>query len=526
MSANETRGFVHSHERVRPHVTLRVPLRFLGRCRELHEVLVEDGECPPRHEQAETDGRVRGPQQQFPPLVAHALAREFAEVLDRSADHAVGGRIHGEPELGCEHRPAEDTERIIAERALIDDAEDSPLEVGAPAAWIEEFARERIFRNGVDGEVAAVGRVGGVYPRIGVHREAAVPGRHLGFAAREGHVNGAWTVAQLEHAERAPDLAWSTTVPHEGTHGVGSKAKHLEVEVCRVAAQETIPHGAADEEGSATGLADPRGDARHSIWKGDHGASIARELTVSRTRQDTDGNDTHMGLNTTLHSRRTRAIVEHAIVPAVTMVGAGLVALFFFTASAPRPSAPSVAQRPRAPEPTLTTLLRPVPHVLPSFTAAPFLPLPSPTASPVPTASPRPAPRHAVAINTISVSQDPYGTESNDLVVSGTSSTTLYVHGTASHNDTCTPIGTSAAYAVELYPAADSSCAESNSCAPVGGVGSVECRAGSDTARFQLRVVLGPASPTGTWVAKVTVRDADGSGVSASASTTFTLSGN
>lgn len=171
-------------------------------------------------------------------------------------------------------------------------------------------------------------------------------------------------------------------------------------------------------------------------------------------------------------------------------------------------------------------------RILPAFTvsptAGPLFPTPVPTATPTPTPTPTPPTPHTVTINDISVSLDPYGGGVDEVpapAAGGT--TTLYVHGSASHNTACTPIGTPIAYTLEVYPAADGSCAASSHCITGSFVSAVQCPAGTnpESARFQFHVTLSSVISTGSWVARATVNDQDGSGASASASHTFTLGG-
>lgn len=130
------------------------------------------------------------------PLAREAVLREGAAELDR-----LGGDL--EFESGDELHEPEDAEGILGEVGA-DVAQHAPTEVVLAVPGVDELAGEGVAEDGVDGEVAAGGRLGVGEVRVGGDGEVAVPGAQPRLAAGQGHVDV--KAVELDDAEGGADL--------------------------------------------------------------------------------------------------------------------------------------------------------------------------------------------------------------------------------------------------------------------------------------------------------------------------------
>lgn len=97
-------------------------------------------------------------------FVVDAFGGDAADAVGVSRKGGEGGGLDGEAEAGGETDGAEEAEVIFGEAGggVADGADEAGFEVGLAAVEIESVAGEGIEVEGVDGEVAAGGIVGGV----------------------------------------------------------------------------------------------------------------------------------------------------------------------------------------------------------------------------------------------------------------------------------------------------------------------------------------------------------------------------
>lgn len=149
-------------------------------------------------------------------------------------------------ELAGEADAAEDAERVFPEAGgrVADSADDAGGKVFPATVQVEKAVTERIFGEGVDGEVAA-GEVfldGGAEGDVGPARAAAV-----GVAAERGDLAPEALDADAEGAEALADGGNGGAEPaDEGLDGIGVGVGGV-VLVVGVDADETVTQGAADE---------------------------------------------------------------------------------------------------------------------------------------------------------------------------------------------------------------------------------------------------------------------------------------
>src|SRR5205814_5485956 len=83
---------------------------------------------------------------------------------------------------------AQDPQTIFPKCFGRDRPQDFCVEIFKPAKWIEDFARQRIFENRVDCEIAARGRIFDRHRRIAFDDERAMAAAGLAIATRQRDV--------------------------------------------------------------------------------------------------------------------------------------------------------------------------------------------------------------------------------------------------------------------------------------------------------------------------------------------------
>lgn len=250
VSVSEGGGDVEGLEGVFPDVALGVPEGCL---------LAADGglelgiEARPAAvaEKAESERGALPLEEELLPFVAEPLAREAvlregAAELDR-----LGGDL--EFESGDELHEPEDAEGILGEVGA-DVAQHAPTEVVLAVPGVDELAGERVAEDGVDGEVAAGGRLGVGEVRVGGDGEVAVPGAQPRLAAGQGHVDV--KAVELDDAEGGADLVKAVVGGEKRTEDVGLQVVDLDVDVLGGASQQGVAHTAANQKGTAARRAD------------------------------------------------------------------------------------------------------------------------------------------------------------------------------------------------------------------------------------------------------------------------------
>src|ERR1044071_8347031 len=151
---------------------------------------VEFGEELGRDDQAveptEADGVLRRNDENLLQLAPDALGREVCEV-DGEAE-LYGLPFDLEPEARGELRGAQDAQGVLDEGLRGDGAQQFRLHVCEPPMRVDDLAVERVFEDGVDGEVAAARGLFEGHGRVAFDVEAAVPAPRLALAPREAHV--------------------------------------------------------------------------------------------------------------------------------------------------------------------------------------------------------------------------------------------------------------------------------------------------------------------------------------------------
>ncbi len=182
-------GAVDDHQRVHPHVALRVPLGIL---------LAADQRLQLRPQLVDHAEVERQPQADRRPLAPAAAASRTRPRCARRADRRAewrgrSPRSRREPrvEAGRELQRPQHPQAVVAERHRIDDPQHPVGEVVAAVERIEVRLAQRIPRDRVDGEVAAPRRLLRIEVRIADHLEPLVAAPDLRLAAGQRHVEAA-----------------------------------------------------------------------------------------------------------------------------------------------------------------------------------------------------------------------------------------------------------------------------------------------------------------------------------------------
>ena len=271
------RRFVHHHEGMHPHVALRMPLRVLGNSDQGPE-LGKEAQQAARLEEPEARGGAAALEQHLAKLPEDAFPRYLAERRPGAERHQGGIRVHLEP--GDELRHPQRPQGVLGEGARIRGAEHSELEVPPPSEGIDDLLAQGVERNGVDGEIAPAGRALEVEVRIARDREAAVPGRDLAVAARQGEIRV--HVGEAQHAEALSHPQHAAKGGEQGLERIEAEPEHLDVDILRVESEEAIAHEAADEKGPSSRCPDRARDIEnHRI---EHARMIAPAVRRYRPR--------------------------------------------------------------------------------------------------------------------------------------------------------------------------------------------------------------------------------------------------
>jgi hypothetical protein len=125
------------------------------------------------------------------------------------------------------------------------------LEVTAAAEEIQRRARERVEQQRVDGEVPPTSRLLRRELRVALNGDTTVSGADLGVPPGDGDVDRsrhAFEAGELEDGEGLPHRVDAAERRQRRLEGRGGQPEDLDVEVLHAQAQESIAHGAADDE--------------------------------------------------------------------------------------------------------------------------------------------------------------------------------------------------------------------------------------------------------------------------------------
>src|ERR1044071_6927129 len=119
----------------------------------------------------------------------------------------------------------------------------------APVERIKNLARERVFKDGVDGEVAPPGGLFKAHRGVAFDDERAMAAPRLALAARQRDIK---VTAHFIHREgfanrvNAPELFQRRAKPRS------LYAVNFYVPILRLSAHHTVTHAAADQQRAAT----------------------------------------------------------------------------------------------------------------------------------------------------------------------------------------------------------------------------------------------------------------------------------
>ena len=143
---------------------------------------------------------------------------------------------------------------------VADVSQDAGFDILSSVPGVDDFARERIEQNGIDGKIASRTSfsVGEVWNSI--DEKATMPGCRFALETWEGHID--IVAAEFDDAKAHADGIEIETRGEQCQKIFRRETVHFDIKIFRRLTAKSVPHATADKKRRATSLTNKLGDGQ------------------------------------------------------------------------------------------------------------------------------------------------------------------------------------------------------------------------------------------------------------------------